>query len=54
VGVGWREGEKVYVLRCCRDWPVHFAEGLSRGGRCGLCGEVPDFVLEEFVSCDVG
>jgi hypothetical protein len=54
VGVGWRVGEKLFVLRCCRDWPVHFAEGFSRGGRCGVCGAVPKFVFEEFVRRDVG
>jgi hypothetical protein len=30
-----------YIGRCCREWPMPV--GL-KPGRCGLCGERPEFV----------
>lgn len=41
--------QKIYILRCCRDWPVHYAEGVAGRGSCGLCGLAPKFILEEYV-----
>ena len=29
------------LTRCCRDWIAPF---LHRGGRCGYCGVVPEFI----------
>jgi hypothetical protein len=47
-----RDGERVFILRCCRDWPVHLVEGVHMNGRCGICGAVPVFVAEDFVRPD--
>lgn len=39
---------EIYILRCCRDWPVHMAEGLGMNGRCGICRQVPEYVHEKY------
>jgi hypothetical protein len=39
---------KVYILRCCRDWPVHMAEGLGMNGRCGACHQIPEYIHKEY------
>lgn len=30
-----------YIGECCREWVL--AAGFARGGKCGLCGEIPRF-----------
>jgi len=39
------------ILRCCQDWPVHFAQAVFYGGKCGKCGQHPEAIFEnlEFI-----
>jgi len=40
--------DKIYSLRCCRDWPCQL-EAMFFPGRCGLCGQTPERVFEPYV-----
>lgn len=42
--------QKLYILRCCRDWPVDLVTGTLNRGFCGLCNQEPQFVFEEYDS----
>jgi len=45
-----KDTPKYVILRCCRDWPIQIESAYHRGGKCGLCGESPQLILEEYQS----
>jgi len=44
------------VLKCCQDWPCHFAQAMFYNGKCGKCGKIPeaifDFPPDQFIKRD--
>ena len=46
----WTEFGPIAIYRCCRDWPC---STLAKMGRCGDCGEVPqwtDKTVEQYMA----
>lgn len=44
-GPSWSKNIPIWIGRCCREWPM--AGTAQYRGRCGICGEVPEFVRWE-------